>query len=199
MTATFFLVRHAAHDNVGGFLAGRAPGVRLGEAGRAQATRLAERMRRERFEAVHASPRERTQETAAAIAQGCGIAAVTTQAALDEIDFGVWSGRSFDDLDTDWDWRRWNTVRTLSRTPAGDTVLAVQSRAVGLVEDLRARAPDAASVLVTHADVIKAIVAFFLQMPLDAWPRLQIQPASITTLVLDDWSAAVTGLNEVVD
>lgn len=36
MTATFFLVRHAAHDNVGGFLAGRTPGIRLGTDGQAR-------------------------------------------------------------------------------------------------------------------------------------------------------------------
>ena len=69
MTTTFFLLRHAAHDNVGGFLAGRSPGIRLGEDGRAQAARLAERMRRESFEAIYSSPRERSAETAAAIAQ----------------------------------------------------------------------------------------------------------------------------------
>ncbi|MDR6758664.1 broad specificity phosphatase PhoE [Mycoplana sp. BE70] len=40
MTTTFFLVRHAAHDNVGRFLAGRAGGVALSEPGRAQARRL---------------------------------------------------------------------------------------------------------------------------------------------------------------
>ena len=39
MTTTFFLVRHAAHDNLGGYLAGRMEGVRLGPDGRAQAER----------------------------------------------------------------------------------------------------------------------------------------------------------------
>ncbi|RUV20061.1 histidine phosphatase family protein, partial [Mesorhizobium sp. M5C.F.Ca.IN.020.32.2.1] len=35
MTTTFFLIRHAAHDNVGAYLAGRMAGVCLGDTGRA--------------------------------------------------------------------------------------------------------------------------------------------------------------------
>ncbi|MGO4840289.1 histidine phosphatase family protein, partial [Rhizobiaceae sp. 2RAB30] len=33
MTTVFYLVRHAAHDNLGNFLAGRSEGIRLGRAG----------------------------------------------------------------------------------------------------------------------------------------------------------------------
>jgi len=69
VTTTFFLVRHAAHDNVGGFLAGRDCDVSLGEAGRAQAIQLATRMGREQIDAIHTSPRRRSRETAAAIAE----------------------------------------------------------------------------------------------------------------------------------
>src|SRR3954466_14023653 len=121
MTTTFFLVRHAAHDNVGGFLAGRTLGVRLGPAGRAQAVRLAERMRRETFAAIHASPRERSQETAYAISSACGVGPVKTDAALDEIDFGAWSGKTFAELNLDPDWQFWNSDRGRAETPAGET------------------------------------------------------------------------------
>ena len=195
MTAVF-LVRHAAHDNVGAFLAGRAPGIRLGEAGRAQAARLGQRMRRETFSAVHASPRERTQETAAAIAEACGIAKVSTEPGLDEIDFGVWSGQTFDALNADPEWRRWNAVRSLGRTPAGETMFDVQARVVQVIRSLHAKGDGSAVVLVSHADVIKAAVAFYLGLPLDAWSRFDIEPASLTTLVIDDWNARITGLNE---
>ena len=83
MMNEILLVRHAAYDNLGGFLAGRSPGVRLGVEGRAQAAKLAERLRRERLDAVEASPRERTQETARAIADASGLAQPRTVDALD--------------------------------------------------------------------------------------------------------------------
>src|SRR5690606_2894484 len=76
MTTTFFLLRHAAHDDVGSYLAGRSPNVVLGPDGRAQALRLAGRMRRETFTAVISSPRERTQETAQAVSVTSGVGPV---------------------------------------------------------------------------------------------------------------------------
>lgn len=199
MTATMILVRHAAHDDVGAFLAGRLPGIRLGEAGRAQAERLANRLADEPFEAIHASPRERTQETAAAVAARHAGMAVTISAALDEIDFGAWSGHPFDALNQDPEWRRWNAARSLTRTPAGEGMRHVTERVMGLIEGLASAHPDGAIVLVSHADVIRAALLHVLGLPVDAWPRIEIAPASISKIAFDPWGARVTLVNERVD
>lgn len=130
MTAKLFFVRHAAHDNVGSYLAGRMERVRLGAVGLGQAQRLGERMRRESFAAIIASPRDRTRETALAISDAAGIAPVKIAEELDEIDFGSWSGRSFDELNTDPAWRKWNENRGAASTPAGETMAQVQERIV---------------------------------------------------------------------
>lgn len=198
MTVTFFLVRHAAHDDVGRYLAGRKPGVRLGAEGRAQAARLGTRMRRERFGRILASPRERTRETAQAIAEATGIEAVETAVALDEIDFGRWSGHDFETLNEDPDWRRWNEDRGRAATPAGETMEHVRFRIVSVMERLQAEARPEAVVLVSHADVIKAAVCDVLGLPIDRIDRFDIAPASITTLVAGPWGAKLIGLNEVV-
>ncbi|MEZ2130727.1 MULTISPECIES: histidine phosphatase family protein [unclassified Sinorhizobium] len=198
MTATFFLVRHAAHDNVGAFLAGRAEGISLGSAGQAQARRLAQRMKREELAEIHTSPRERTRETAAAIASACSLGPPQLAEALDEVNFGDWSGKTFEALDADPLWHRWNTVRTFARTPAGETMLDVQSRIVGLIEALSMRNSGRKLVLVSHADVIKAAVCHVLGLPADAWPRFDVAPASVTTVVVGHWGAKVVTLNEIV-
>jgi broad specificity phosphatase PhoE len=198
VTTTFFLVRHAAHENVGGFLAGRSAGIRLGEGGKAQAKHLGARMARESFSAIYSSPRERTQETAKAIADASGLDTVETADELDEIDFGPWSGKTFEELDRDDTWRRWNSVRALARTPGGETMLDVQTRILRLIERLGLRHADGRLVLVSHADVIKTAVIHVLGMPLDAWQRFEISPASITTIIIGDWGAKVLSLNEVV-
>jgi probable phosphoglycerate mutase len=195
MTATFFLVRHAAHDNVGGYLAGRAMGVHLGMEGRAQAQRLAQRMGRENFNAVYASPRERTQETAAAIGHVKGLP-VKTAAALDEVDFGEWSGKTFDVLNEDAEWRRWNEQRDIARTPNGESMADVTARIVTLMEELRRRHFSGAVVLVSHADVIKAAVCDVLGLPASRGFRFEIAPASVTTIVSGDWGAKLLTLNE---
>lgn len=198
MTTTIFLVRHAAHDNVGGFLAGRTPGIRLGAEGQAQAARLGERMRRERFDAVIASPRERTQETAAAIASSQGIA-VETDERLDEIDFGeAWSGKNWDALNADPGWVRWNNERDTARTAGGESMGEVQARAIAAITDAANRFADHAVVIVTHADIIKAVVCHVLALPLGQVHRFDINPASITPIVWGSWGAKLLWLNETI-
>lgn len=197
MTTTFFLVRHAAHDNVGGFLAGRTPGVVLGADGRAQAARVAERLRRESFSGIFASPRERAAETAAAIATRSHVP-VERADELDEIDFGSWGGKDFPTLNADPAWRRWNELRSLARTPAGESMLDVEQRVIGFIERLGDRFPDGALVLVSHADVIRAAVGHMLGLATDFWQRFDIGPGSITTLIVGEWGARLLGLNEVV-
>jgi broad specificity phosphatase PhoE len=197
MTTTFLLLRHAAHDNIGGFLAGRMPGVWLGDAGRVQADRLARRLRLEAIDAIFTSPRERAQQTAQAIAAACGLT-VETAIELEEIDFGRWSGRDFEALRQDPLWQRWNAVRSLVRTPGGETMLDVQRRIVGLIERLAPQFDGRIVALVSHADVIKAAVMHHLGLSVDHWSRCDIAPASISRLVVGDWGAQILGLNETV-
>lgn len=197
MTVTFFLVRHAAHDDVGSFLAGRSEGISLGAAGRAQASRLGVRVQREKISAIHTSPRERARETAQAIASACSLPSPSVNEALDEVDFGSWSGQAFDVLNEDPHWRRWNAFRSLTRTPAGETMLDVQRRVLGLIEALSGDSSGGRLVLVSHADVIKAAVGHVLGMPIDNWPRFEISPASLTSIVVGEWGAKVLTMNEV--
>ncbi|WP_244607032.1 histidine phosphatase family protein [Bosea sp. CS1GBMeth4] len=194
----FLLLRHAAHDDVGSFLAGRTPGILLGQAGRAQAGRLAERLKRERLAALYCSPRERTRQTADAIAAAGAAEAPQVLDALDEIDFGGWSGKSFAELDADETWRAWNARRSEAVTPGGESFADVARRIVGTMERLAGRHAGAAIGLVTHADVIKAAVLHHLGLAADDWWRIEVSPASITRLVLAGHGAQLLGLNEVI-
>jgi broad specificity phosphatase PhoE len=197
MTLTMFLIRHAAHDNLERFLAGRLQGFSLGPAGKAQAARLAQRMTREKIDAIYTSPRERTRETAEVVASVCGLRTPTAVEELDEVDFGSWSGQTFDTLNADEHWLRWNTVRSHVRTPGGESMLDVQRRVLLLIEELGHRNGDKRLALISHADVIKAAVSWILGLPIDAWPKFDISPASITTVTMGDWGAKVVTLNEI--
>jgi probable phosphoglycerate mutase len=197
VTTTFFLVRHAAHDRLGRVLCGRMAGVSLGEIGRAQALKLAERVSRETIAAVYTSPLERARETAAPIAARLGLD-LQIAPEIDEIGFGDWSGLTFDELGRDPRWASWNTARSVARPPGGgETMLEAQARAVGFVESLRDRHRDGAAALVSHSDLLKAILAYFLGLSLDFIGRFEIGPASLSTLVVGDWGAKILTLNEV--
>ena len=194
MTTTCLLVRHAAYD--GGFLAGREKDAGLGEAGRAQAKKLGMRLARGNVDAIFTSPRERAVETAAAIVSARGNQDAMLAEALDEVDFGSWSGRTLEELGADPAWRRWNEVRSLCRAPGGESMLDVQHRVLSFLEQVTGHG-SRRLIFVTHAEVIRVAVSYYLGLSVDAWPRFEIAPASITTVVVGDWGAKLTGLNEV--
>jgi probable phosphoglycerate mutase len=194
---TIFLVRHAAHDHVDHALCGRAPGLGLGETGRRQAAALASRLSRERIEAIHSSPLERAQETARIIADPLGLQ-VRVNEGLIEIDFGSWTGQSFDTLRDDPRWMSWNMARSASCPPDGESMSEAQARAVGEVERARDAYPEGRLAFVSHGDVIKAILAAYLGLSLDAHARFEIAPASVSALVVWRDGGKVLSMNETV-
>jgi probable phosphoglycerate mutase len=190
---TIHLVRHGAHVLPPGVLAGRLPGVALSDEGREQALRTAERLARfGGIGAVQCSPLERTHETAGIIADRLGLTPDSADALL-EIDFGNWTGRSFEELDREEDWRHWNHFRTGTRPPGGETMLEAQARALRHVETLT---PESATVLVSHCDVIRAVLTHWLGMPTDLLLRLEIAPASISTVEIGPWGPRILRINE---
>jgi probable phosphoglycerate mutase len=195
-TTTFFLVRHAAHDRLDRVLCGRMPGVALGETGLAQAERVAERLAGQGIDALYTSPLERARMTAEPIARRLGREARVLEA-LNELEFGEWSGRDFSALQDDPRWAAWNTARHLARPPGGETMLEAQTRVLGGLERLRAEYGEGRVALVSHADVIKAVLAFCLGIPLDGLQRFDVEPASVSTVVMGEWGAKVLAMNVV--
>ena len=193
---TFLLIRHGETDDHGKALSGRRPGVRLNALGRRQAEQLAARLAGEGITAVYSGPLERVRETAAALAGRAGLG-VRAAPELDEIDLGEWSGQPFDALAGRDDWRLFNTVRSCTRAPGGELMLEVQARAVAFLQRLRGEHPSDAVALVTHSDVIKAVLAYYLGVPLDLAQRLEISPASVSVLALEEWGPRVLCVNSV--
>ena len=175
-------------------LAGRMPGVGLTEAGRAQAGRLAKRFEGEAVAAIVSSPVQRTRETADIIGAALGVP-VETDAGFEEIDFGAWTGRRFEDLAPDPAWQAWNRLRSLSACPGGESMSQAQARALRSLHRLRGAYADRAVIVVSHADVLKAVLASALGLSLDHLHRLALDPASCSTLALFDTDVRVDGVN----
>jgi len=181
----FHLLRHASHGHVGRILTGRLPGAALSPAGREQALALGRCLAGRKLDAIYTSPRLRAQQTADALSRETGIESEVAPE-LDEIDFGGWSGRSFQELDGDPAWRRWNEERDTAATPAGDTMQEASARITGFMDGLLHDFPGQVFVLVSHSDVIKAALCTFLGLPFQSVHTFEIAPASITTLSFGD-------------
>ena len=193
--AVVFLVRHAAHVELGKRLTGRKCDVELSEEGERQARALAARMARESLAAIYTSPRLRARRTAAAIAGAHGLE-VEVASALDELDFGDWTGASFEDLGGDPVWRRWNEARETARPPNGETMAAAIARIVAHIDEVAAVHSSRPVALISHCDMIRGAIAQYLGLPLNNLLRFDIEPASISTVEVGEWGARVTGLNE---
>lgn len=195
---TLLLVRHASHGLLGRVLAGRLPGVPLSEAGRGEAQRVADLLAGRNIGRVIASPLDRTRETAAVLAARIGCE-VEIAEEINEIDCGRWTGADFTTLPDDPHWHRWNHERSTAAMPGGEGMAAVQARALGLIARLAGEAgeADATMALVTHSDVIKAVVMAALGLSLDRHDHLAVDPASITTLHVYGDYMRVVRLNEI--
>src|SRR4051812_10201498 len=175
----FFFIRHAMTDFVGRRIAGRSGGVPLTDVGRAEAERLARRLAGEKIAAVYTSPQERARDTAGPLAQAHGCGAISA-AEIDEVDYGDWTGQALEDLAAIPEWRAFNSVRSLTRIPNGERIIDVQSRVAAFIDRLNDRHRGQSVALVSHAEVIRAGLAYYLGVPIDLTLRVDIEPASIS-------------------
>ncbi len=192
MTATIHLVRHGAHAEAGRVLTGRGGDHALAPIGQEQAVWAAEWLRD--VVRVETSPQLRTRETAAVIGAAFGqVPAVVS--ALDEVDFGDWTGRVIAELDGDPDWVRWNAARSGAQAPGGERMTDAVARAVAHLDALGRRDWLGAIVCVSHSDIIRGVVAHYLGLSLDHMLRFDVDPGSITSLVVGDWGGRLLSLN----
>jgi len=170
-------------DAVGRYLAGRRPGVHLNGVGRRQAASLAERLSDLRIDIIVSSPLERAMETAAPLA-AAHHREVHAIPALTEFDVGEWTGATFDALAGDSVWQRFNTERSATRPPGGETMVEVQGRVVDALLTLEQQHPSATVAVVSHGDVIRAALLKAFGMSLDLFDRVEVMPARVSVLLI---------------
>lgn len=175
------LIRHGLAEYKPGHLYGWTPGVHLSDAGRDQAKKLAERLEVIKLDALYSSPLERCQETAEAIVAGRRLE-IQTMDDLGEVRYGKWQGKSFKSLMKLPLWRTVQLTPSQVTFPDGESLLDLQRRGIAAVEAIRARHKRGVVAAVSHADMIKAIVAHYLGMHLDLFQRLHVEPASVTAI-----------------
>jgi ribonuclease H / adenosylcobalamin/alpha-ribazole phosphatase len=193
------LIRHAAHGELGKVLSGRSQGGPLSAEGRAQAATLAARLARTPLDLLHTSPVARARETADAIAAMHPDARIETAPALNELDFGDWSGRAFEELAVEPAWQNWNNKRASATIPDGESMVEARDRAWDHVARTAASHPGQVVAMVTHCDIIRALIAHVLGLSLDHLLRFDVDPASVSRIAIGDWGAKVISLNERCD
>lgn len=200
--ARAILVRHGRTTaNVSGVLAGRGD-AELDDHGTSQASLLAEHLRPVTLDLALVSPMLRTRQTAHLVLDGRDVQ-VVEESGVAEVDYGEWTGGSLKTLGKEPLWALVQSHPSSVTFPAGESMAAMASRAVTTVraacdraDALQAEAtageedqaeegsapPPPNVLVVTHGDIIKAILADALGMHLDAFQRICVDPGSVSVV-----------------
>jgi probable phosphoglycerate mutase len=185
MKHTLFLIRHGQTTwNVEHRLPGQLPGIELTETGREQAKRLAEALRPLPLSAIISSPLERATETARYLAQGRSLT-IQLEPDLMDIELGHWSGQNRDELSkSDPIWKAF--LRNPLVGPEDvETFPELEERAVRAVERwLKKESTGPYPAFVTHADVIKVLIAHYSGLAPGRARSLVIENASVSIVEL---------------
>lgn len=192
---TILLVRHGQTPTTGKVLPGRARGLHLAEQGHRQAEQVAARIAElPRIDAVYTSPLERARETAAPIA-----AAVDqkpkVERGLQECDFGDWTGASLRRLMRKREWATVQRAPSTFRFPGGESFSEMQHRIVSTLDRLRETHAGGIVVCVSHADPIKAALAYALGSHLDQFQRIVVSTCSVSAVTWSPFGPAVLAVN----
>ncbi|MDQ1688354.1 MAG: hypothetical protein QOK42_1329 [Frankiaceae bacterium] len=180
---TVLLVRHGLTAMTGPVLAGRTAGVHLDDRGTAQAKALAERLLPLPLAAIVTSPLERCRETAKEIAAGRPATKIQVDKRFIECEYGEWTGRPLKELAKDPLWKVVQAHPSAAVFPGGEPLRDSQARAVAAVRDWNARlGDDATYAVVSHGDIIKAILADALGLHLDQFQRVAVDPCSVSVV-----------------
>lgn len=120
---------------------------------------------------------------------------VLTEPNLIEVDYGKWSGKKLSTLSRAKLWRKVQGQPSAVTFPEGESLAQMQVRAMKTVHDFFASDLEL-TIMVSHGDVIKAIVASSMGMHLDDFQRIVIDPASITILESNSGAIRLTRLND---
>jgi probable phosphoglycerate mutase len=179
------LLRHAhSTANGSGILAGRAPGVQLSQKGIEQAESLIDRLGTFAIKEIRISPLERCHQTIEPWVRSLNSSKIriTTDSNLHEVDYGKWTGKKLSALSRKREWKTVQNKPSEMLFPEGESIADMSSRAQKALQEGLKRRGSGALVLVSHGDVIKSLIASSLNMALDDFQRIVVDPASITII-----------------
>ena len=177
---TVVLIRHGRSTaNADGVLAGRAEGVELDDVGREQAYRLGDLLAGASITAAYRSPSLRCEQTATLLGQPDA----EVLPGLDECDYGAWTNKKLVELAGEPLWSTIQQQPSAVEFPGGEAMLDMRARAVDAIWSIRRRHDEGVVVVVSHGDVIKAILSDALAQDFDDFQRLNVGPASVSIVV----------------
>lgn len=195
---TVILVRHGQNDWVGkNKLPGWTPGIHLNDHGHKQAESVGQRLATAdiKIDAIYSSPLERTMETALHIADHLQLDVLSSRE-LGEVEYGAWTGKEIKELAKLPEWQVVQFYPSDVVFPEGEALLHMQARAVQEINRLVRAHPEQTLVVVSHADLIKSVLAHYLGVHLDLFQRIVVSPASLSVITFTRLRPMIQTVND---
>jgi broad specificity phosphatase PhoE len=194
------LIRHGETELTGRVLYGRMPGVHISAEGCRQARALSRGLKeRYQVDEIISSPLERALETAQYLADTLNLP-ISTDEGIVELDYGHWMGLTFEEIRGSDEWQQYNRLRSVSSPPQGESMMQVQARAWTALEKILSRYAQheqSTVAVVSHGDVIRALLILLLGMPLDHIHRFEVSLASLSEVIFNDRYARIMRINQI--
>jgi len=177
---------------------GRQP-LALTDQGRAEAAALARRITGAwKPDRIYTSPMERCVKTGEAIARACKLAAGEACEELNDIDYGAWQFKTFEDAKADDAalFAAWFETPHLVRFPNGEALQDLAARAADTLRYVLAQHADDTVVLVGHDSVNRALLLQLLDLPLSSYWRIAQSPCCLNEIDLEDGKVCIRRINE---
>lgn len=192
-----WLIRHGESEfNRDGRIQGQLDPP-LSPLGRQQARLLAEARSGAGLQAIYSSHLSRATATAEALAEAAGLT-VIPEPRLVEAGFGEWEGLTRGDIQARFpgQMERWQADPIANRPPGGETIEALQNRAMAAVNELTRRHAGERVAIVCHGGTIRSILCGALEMPLTVYPRLRVENTSVTCLLMTPRRTILASFND---
>ena len=181
-----------------GRVMGRNP-IELDAEGRAQVTASIPFARLLKPELIVTSPLARAPQSAEIIAAGVGSVPMAEDPQLSEVLYGRWEGMVYDDLIHDADYLNYRDHPLDTPTPGGETIAQVQSRGVEAVRRAVGDNNDKRILFVSHGDIIRTILCYFMRLELAHFRRIRVDNAAFSGFQLVGDFAEMKFLNLMPD
>jgi broad specificity phosphatase PhoE len=193
------LMRHGETPwNREGRVMGRNP-VELNESGRAQVEAGITVARSLKPDLIMTSPLVRARQTAEIIAKGLGGVEIIEESEIAEVCYGRWEGMTYHDLIEDPHYIVYRESPIEYPTPGGETLRQVQARGVAALTRAFQAHPGKRVLFVSHGDIIRTVLAYFLGLDLHFFHRLRIDNATFSGIQISGNFAEVKFMNLLPD
>lgn len=172
--------------------------IELSDTGRKQAELLAQRLSKVKVTAIYASDLKRAYETAEILAIPHRIQ-VKTRPDLREINFGVWEGLTFQEIQEKYSdlADRWYQHPAILRIPQGETFEEVKERSYREILKLVEAHDNETIIVVAHGGTIRCIICNLLGIDLNHAFRIRQDNCALNIIDFYDGSVVLTLLNDV--